>query len=159
MEQDIFDKIMNLPGLKNVNPFYKKYKEALMYLFFGGLAFFLNIILFCLIDRIISINALINNIICWIICVFFQFFTNRQWVFNCKVKGKKEFLKQLFNFICGRLFTLAVEEIILAIFIIVFSFDRTMIKLFAQIIVIVLNYIISKWIIFNKKERNKVVDI
>ena len=45
-KKDIFDRIMSLPVLNIFEPFYKKYKEALMYLFFGGLTFFLSIFLF-----------------------------------------------------------------------------------------------------------------
>ena len=33
-KKDIFDKIMSLPVLNIFEPFYKKYKDALLYLFF-----------------------------------------------------------------------------------------------------------------------------
>ena len=39
-KKDIFDKLMHLPVLNIFEPFYKKHKEVLMYLFFGGLTFF-----------------------------------------------------------------------------------------------------------------------
>ena len=45
-KKDIFDKLMHLPVLNIFEPFYKKHKEVLMYLFFGGLTFFLNIALY-----------------------------------------------------------------------------------------------------------------
>ena len=44
---DIFDRLMHLPGLRVFEPFYRKHKEVLMYLLFGGLAFFLNMCNFC----------------------------------------------------------------------------------------------------------------
>ena len=81
-KEDIFDKMMHLPILCLFEPFYLKYKEALLYTFFGGLAFFLNFFLFIGIDYAFQISELVNNIICWIICVLFQFFTNRTWVFD-----------------------------------------------------------------------------
>ena len=43
-EKDIFDRIMELPVLRIFNPFYKKNKEILLYLFFGGLTFLVSII-------------------------------------------------------------------------------------------------------------------
>lgn len=147
-KQDIFDKIMHLPGLNIMEPFYKKNKEVLMYLFFGGIAFFLNLFLFIGIDKALHMNALVNNIICWIICVLFQFFTNRTWVFNSNAVGKKGFLKEITSFFGGRIFTLLVEEVILLIFINLLCFDSTIVKLVAQIIVIVLNYVISKLFVF-----------
>ena len=152
MKENIFDRIKHLPVLNIFEPIYKKHKEVLMYLLFGGLAFFLNIGLFSLINDS-GINELINNVICWVICVFFQFFTNRTWVFNGQVDNKADFIKQLTSFLGGRVVTLVIEEIILAVFITWLGMNAVAIKLTAQIIVIVLNYVISKLIVFKKTER------
>jgi len=146
---DIFDKIMHLPVLNIFEPFYKKHKEVLMYLFFGGLAFFLNVVLFAVIDTF-GVNELINNIVCWGICVLFQFFTNRTWVFDGHVNNSREFIKQLGSFVSGRVSTLIIEEVILAVFITWLGMNAVVIKLIAQVVVIVLNYIISKLIVFKK---------
>ena len=76
-KKDIFDKIMSLPGLRIFEPFYQKYKEGLMYLFFGGLTFFLSIFLFWFMgEGVMHLNPVVNNTIDWVICVAFQFFTN-----------------------------------------------------------------------------------
>ncbi len=149
-EKDIFDRLMHLPGFRLFEPFYEKYKEVLMYLLFGGIAFFLNIFLFVGIDRVFHINELVNNIICWIICVLFQFFTNRTWVFDVQVDNAAGFIRQMSSFFGGRLFTLAVEEAILGIFITWLGFNPVVVKLAAQTVVIVLNYIISKLVVFKK---------
>ena len=79
---DIFDKLMSLPVLNIFEPFYKKNKEILLYLFFGGLAFLLNIILFYIFYADLLFNELVANALSWILCVLFQFFTNRIWVFD-----------------------------------------------------------------------------
>ena len=84
-KRDIFDRLMHLPVLNIFEPFYKKHKEVLMYLFFGGITFFLNIALYAWLDGMLGINALIANVICWVICVLFQYFTNRTWVFDGQV--------------------------------------------------------------------------
>ena len=150
-KKDIFDKLMHLPVLNIFEPFYKKYKEALLYLFFGGTAFFLNIFLFAAIDKCFHINELVNNIICWIVCVLYQYFTNRTWVFDGHVDTAAEFIKQLVSFFGGRLFTLFLEELIIAVFITWLGFNTMIVKLAAQVVVIVTNYIISKLIVFKKK--------
>lgn len=150
-EQDIFDKIMQAPVLSILEPFYKKHKEVLLYLFFGGVSFFLNLILFAVFCKKLNINELIANVICWIACVLFQFFTNRTWVFDGKVNNSGAFIKQLVAFFGGRIFTLIVEEIILLVFITWLGFNDMLIKLAAQVIVIVLNYIVSKVFVFKKK--------
>lgn len=151
-KKDIFDRIMSLPVLNIFEPFYTKHKEGLMYLFFGGLAFFLSIFLFWFMDSVMHLNAVLNNTIDWVICVAFQFFTNRTWVFDGHVETKAEFLKQAGSFTAGRLFTLVVEDLIIYIFISLLGFPSMPVKLAATFIVIVLNYVISKLIVFKKKD-------
>ncbi len=150
MKEDVFDRMMRLPVLRIFEPFYKKHKEVLMYLFFGGLAFFLNLFLFAFFTETCRINELVSNAISWVICVLFQFFTNRTWVFDGSVDTKADFWKQMASFFGGRVFTLVVEEAILAIFITWLGFNTMIVKLIAQVIVIVLNYIISKLFVFKK---------
>jgi len=148
----IFDRLMKLPSLRIFEPFYKRNKEGLLYLFFGGVAFFMNILLFILIDKIFGIDALINNAICWVICVIFQYFTNKIWVFEYKSENFGELLRQIISFFSGRIFTLLVEEVIIGIFITWLKFDALSVKLSSDIIVIILNYVISKMIIFKKRQ-------
>lgn len=149
-KKDIFDRIMSLPILNILEPFYKKHKEGLMYLFFGGLAFFLSIFLFWFMDSVLHMNVVLNNTIDWVICVAFQFFTNRTWVFDGKVETKGEFLKQAGSFTLGRLFTLVVEDLLILIFITGLKFPSMPVKLAATFVVIALNYVISKLIVFKK---------
>lgn len=149
-QKDIFDIIMHLPGLRLFEGFYKKYKEGLLYLFFGGLAFFLSVFLFWLFHVFYNINEHISNIVVWIIVVLFAFITNRTWVFRAKTDGIKDFFKQISAFYLGRIATLVVEEVILFIFITLLDFNSMIVKIIAQFIVIVLNYIISKLFVFKK---------
>ncbi len=151
-KKDIFDKIMSLPVLNIFEPFYTKHKEGLMYLFFGGLTFFLSLFLFWFMDSVMHINEVINNSIDWVICVAFQFFTNRTWVFDGKVDNTKDFLKQAGSFTAGRLFTLVVEDLLIFIFITLMGLPKMPVKLGATFVVIALNYVISKLIVFKKKD-------
>ena len=57
------------------------------------------------------------------------------------------------SFFGGRIFTLAVEEILLAVFITWLAFPTTPVKLAAQVVVIVSNYSISKLVVFREKEE------
>lgn len=150
-KKDIFDRIMSLPVLNIFDPFYKKHKEGLLYLFFGGLAFFLSIFLYWFMYSVMHLNELVNNTIDWIICVAFQFFTNRTWVFDGKVDNTRDFVKQAASFTLGRLFTLVVEDVLLFIFITLLGFAQMPVKLAATFVVIVLNYVISKLFVFKEK--------
>lgn len=107
--KDIFDKIMELPVLRICNPFYKKYKEMLLYLFFGGLSFIVSIATYALFNVGMDINELIANILSWIITVMFAFLTNRVWIFQSPTNGVAEFVKQMLVFYSGRVITLVAE--------------------------------------------------
>ena len=150
MQEDIFDKFMKLPVLKIFEPFYKKNKEMLLYLFFGGLTFVVSVVTYGLFNIGMGLNELIANVISWIIAVTFAFFTNRIWVFNAPTNGAKEFFAQLISFFGGRVVTLVIEEVILLVFITWLHFPSMVIKIIAQVVVIVLNYVISKLVVFKK---------
>ena len=70
--------------------------------------------------------------------------------FDSPTSGVQDFLKQMAAFFGGRIITLVVEEVILLVFISILGFNSMIVKIVAQIIVILLNYIISKLIIFKK---------
>ena len=145
---DVYDRIMSLPGLRVFNPIYKKYKEGLLYLFFGFLTFVVSIGTYTTFSVILSINELIANVFSWIFAVLFAFFTNQKWVFKCKANGIREFVKQMGSFFTGRIITLIIEEIILFAFITCMDFNHMIVKLIAQVVVIILNYVISKLLVF-----------
>ena len=105
---------------------------------------------YALFNVYLGINELIANILSWIITVLFAFLTNRIWVFDSPTSGVQDFLKQMAAFFGGRIITLVVEEAILLVFISILGFNSMIVKIVAQIIVILLNYIISKLIIFKK---------
>ena len=149
--EDIFDRLMGLPGLRILKPWYSKHKEVLLYLFFGGLAVFLNLALFVLFTKRFGWGALFANVVDWVICVLFQFITNKTWVFAAETDSTKGLVAQLAGFFGGRLLTLLLEELILGIFIVILHWNRIAVKLAAQIFVIVANYVISKFFVFKKK--------
>lgn len=148
---DIFDKIMSLPGLRVFEPIYKKYKEQLLYLFFGGLTTVISIVTFAVLCKGLGWNEHISNVISWILAVSFAFVTNRIWVFDAKTEGAAAFLRQMASFFGGRLATLGVEELILLVFITWLGWNEMLVKIAAQVIIIVLNYVISKLWIFKKE--------
>lgn len=149
--KDIFDIIMELPVLRTFNPIYKKHKEILLYLFFGGLSFIVSIATYAFFNISLHMNELLANILSWIITVMFAFLTNRVCVFDSQTNGTAEFMKQLLTFYSGRVITLIIEEVILLVFITWLGFNSMLIKVIAQVIVILLNYVISKAIVFNQK--------
>ena len=148
--EDIFDRIMALPGLRMFEGFYRKNKDVLLYIFFGGLTTIVSIGSFILADSVLEINELIANILSWICAVSFAYATNRVWVFHSQAKGREIFSEAL-SFFSGRLATLGIEEVLLLVFVTVLHLNAALIKTAAQFVVLVLNYFISKLLVFRKK--------
>lgn len=123
-------------------------REKLSYLFFGGLTTVVSILVYTLFLVYFSMNELIANVISWVLSVSFAFVTNRLWVFHAQSKDKKGLVQQVVSFYGGRILTLVAEELILFVFITCLHFPGVGVKVFAQILVVILNYVISKRVVF-----------
>ncbi|MBE6836970.1 MAG: GtrA family protein [Ruminococcus sp.] len=152
-KKDIFDKIMSLPVLRIFEGFYRKNKSILLYLFFGVLTTAVSILSFFVAGTVLGINVHIANTISWVLAVTFAFVTNRIWVFDAKCETKKEFFIQAGEFYSGRLATYFVEELILIVFVNLLTFNQDIVKIIAQIVILILNYLVSKFFVFRKKEK------
>ncbi len=148
---DTFDRIMAWEPLEPLRPFYSKYKEPLLYLFFGGLTFLLSVFLYWLFAHPLGLAPLLANIFSWILCVAFAYVTNRTWVFAQKAHTGKGIAREAASFAAGRLATLGLEELILWLGISVLGVNDLLVKIVAQVLVIVGNYVVSKWIVFKKR--------
>ncbi len=148
MKRDIFDKIMSLPVLRRLYPWYEKHKQVLLYLFFGGLTTLVSIGSFALADMVV--NELIANIISWVLAVTFAYATNRIWVFHSQAQGREKG-KEALAFYTARLTTLGIEELLLLVFVTWLGCNSLLVKIVAQIIVLIGNYLLSKFFIFRKK--------
>ena len=131
---------------------YRKYKEIILYVFFGGLATVVSIGSFAWCDVVMHMDPLVANLISWILAVTFAYITSSLWVFDARPHGIKELLCQAAGFFGGRVLTLVIEEAILLIFINGLGLPSVGVKVGAQVVVLVSNYIISKWIVFKEKE-------
>ena len=132
---------------------YRKYKEAIDYLFWGGIAFFLSMILFYIFANVMNIYEQLANILTWVICVIFTYMTNRTFVFQSKVKGFKNVFKEFKDFVTARLLTLVMENAILFVMIDLLTINNMISKLAGQFVVIVSNYFLSKLWIFKKADK------
>ena len=125
-------------------------KEFLMYFTFGFLAFLVNMGTFAYLDLGLGWAAWLSNAVAWVISVAFSFITNKLWVFNAPTRTFWRFMMQMVAFFSARIFTFLVEEAIILIFVTMLHNPSVIVKLIAQIIVVVLNYVISKLLVFRK---------
>ena len=144
---DIFDAI----GLWVFVDWYLKKQEAMRYLVFGALATFVNIAVFAIFD-LLHFPVLVSNTIAWVVAVIFAYLTNRYCVFNSKKTKKSEIAKELSSFITARIITLIIESIFMWITVEQLHWHSVLMKVIANIIVIVLNFVFSKLFIFKKDE-------
>ena len=152
-KEDIFDRMMHLHLFRIFEPFYQKNKEMLLYLLFGGLTTIVSIGSYAWVNVGLGINELIANIISWIFAVTFAYVTNKIWVFQSKITGFFDVCREMTKFYGGRLFTLGVEELLLFLFITLLHGNSVLVKFAAQIVILVLNYIISKIFVFRRKKE------
>lgn len=150
---DIFDKIMSLPGLRVLYPFYKKHKRVLLYLFFGAVTTAVSVGVFSLLNIALGVNEHIANLTSWILAVLVAFLTNRTMVFEAETTSVGGFLVQMVKFYGGRVATLLVEELLIFVFITKLELDSFAVKMAAQVIILTLNYIISKLFVFKKPTK------
>lgn len=135
---------------------YAKYGEIIRYLIIGVLTTIISLItyyglVFTILDPADPFELQLANVISWIISVLFAYFTNRSYVFQVK---DHHATSEFFKFIASRLFTLLVDMAIMFIFVTLLSLDDKLIKIFSQVVVIVLNYLLSKFLVFIKPKSD-----
>ena len=160
---DIFDRIMSAKIFRPIQPFYKKYKEILMYLFFGACTTIVGIIFFALPIKVLNLpdfkilgitidaDVQVSNVISWICAVTFAYVTNRTWVFEDKAYGARKIAAECAAFFAGRLVTLIIENILLQLSVETLGWNDILAKCVVSVVTIILNYVISKIFVFKKK--------
>lgn len=125
-----------------------KYEEKILYIIFGLLTTAVNFISYIVITRLIGINYIDANIIAWLIAVSFAFITNKIFVFNSKEFGIFSIFNEATKFILSRVITGAIDVALLYLFVGVLDFYDLGSKIIIGIVVIIINYIFSKYYIF-----------
>lgn len=134
-------------------------KEVIYYLIFGVLTTILNIVISYILTAFLNIEGNISSTIGIICSILFAYFTNRKWVFNSTANTLKEKWMEFGKFILGRAFTMVIE--IVGVFVlnnVIHSFygmfgDNTAYlinKILITVIVVILNFFISKFFAFKK---------
>lgn len=129
----------------------KNVKDIINYIIFGILTTVINWGIYFLCYDILKIANVTSTIFAWIISVGFAFITNKLWVFNSKSLKFNVLLRELYKFVAARLLTGILDVIIMYVTVDVYSMNANIWKLIANIIVIAINYLLSKFLIFAKK--------
>lgn len=139
--------------IEKIKELYIKYKEIINYLIVGGLTTFVALGVYygsvlTFLNPNNGVELQIANILSWIAGVIFAYFTNRKYVFESKNPNK---LQEAAKFTASRLVTLFLDMATMFIGVTLLKFNDKIIKLIAQVLVIIGNYIFSKLFVFNKE--------
>lgn len=142
-EKHIFKRILNI---------YLQYKEIINYLIVGIITMFITIFTYYILTLSLlnpkdNIQLQIANILSWIFAVIFAYIANRRYVFE---STEKNILKECINFIFSRILTLFIDMFGMFLLVNIINANHNLSKIFVQVLIVVLNYVISKIIVFKK---------
>ena len=134
-----------------MNQLFKKYQQPILYLFFGVCTTAVNIITYYISAHIVSLSVVLSTCLACAISVIFAYITNKWWVFESKSLRLKAVVLEFLSFTGCRLFTGACDLLIMFIFVDCLAMNDLFVKIASNVLVVILNYIFSKLIIFKQK--------
>ena len=127
---------------------YYRYREIIDYIFFGGLTTLVNIVVFFIFDSLLSWPYLVANAIAIVLSILFAYVTNKLFVFKTSSNDLKENIYEFIKFIGFCLLSGLADMFSMWVLVDLIFVDTNLAKLLTQFIVVVLNYVFSKFFIF-----------
>lgn len=124
-------------------------KDVILYIVFGVLTTLVNLVTFYILSSLIHMNENIANLIAIPLSILFAYFTNRKWVFHTEAKGFKANFYEFIKFISGRVLTMFIE-FFGCMLLFKTPIPAIVSKLAMNVIIIILNFFISKFFAFKK---------
>ena len=128
-------------------------KEVMFYAIFGVLTTVINLGVFYVLSNLLHWNENLSNVIAIVIAVLFAYFTNKDLVFHSEAKTLKAKWKEFAKFISGRAFTMIIEWLGGALLFLT-PMPEMISKLIVTVVVVILNFFISKFFAFKKSSVN-----
>lgn len=126
-------------------------REMLSYIFFGICTTVVNIVVFQACTALLHWNWAVSNVLAWILSVLFAFVTNKLFVFQSKKSGSKRFIWEAVTFFAARVLSLGIDMAGMWLLLDCLNVNSLFSKILMNVVVIIVNYILSKFIIFRKK--------
>lgn len=125
---------------------FKKHKQVILYLVFGVLTTAVNVVSYFALAHPLSLGTLWSTVLAWLVSVIFAFVTNKIFVFE--KRSLSGIFYEIATFFASRLFTGALDTVIMLVFVDILSANDILIKIISNIVVIILNFVLSKLITF-----------
>lgn len=129
----------------------QQYRDVILYLFFGVCTTGVNVAVYWFVAHPLSMEVMPSTIVAWFAAVLFAYFTNRRWVFHSTAITEGERFREILSFFGCRLATGVVDWACMYLFVDVLLWNDVFVKFAANVLVIILNYIASKLLIFRKR--------
>ena len=129
-----------------------KYWNILVYLFFGGLTTLVNFLVYFPLYNFLGFSASFSNVIAWAVAVVFAYLTNKPFVFHSMDWSMPAVLPEFVKFLSCRVGSGILETAIIWLTVDMLALNGNLIKILVSILVVILNYVASKWIVFKKNQ-------
>lgn len=129
------------------------YDSRIRYVFFGGLTTLVNIVVFGILEGPLGIDYKISNFFSVAAAICFAFVVNKLYVFQSKSNSFRDTLNEFVKFVLGRLVTMVVEVGGVPFCVELLGQPKMVAKLETQVIVMVVNYFISKLFVFKSSDN------
>lgn len=133
----------------------RKLWEVFTYLFFGVCTTIVNIVIHLICLDILNFHYMVATVISWLGAVLFAFVTNKKWVFHSSSSTASEWWTEFLRFIFYRLISLVLDMGSMFLMIDLLKIDGIVAKVLTQVLVVIANYVFSKFLIFTKGNKNK----
>lgn len=135
---------------------FKKRREIIMYIICGAATTLVSLLIYYVCAEFFfdvnnAFQLQIINIISWVLSVLFAFITNKILVF----KSKDSPFKEMMRFYLARMGTLLIDMFLMYLFVTVLSQNDMLAKCVVSVVVIILNYIFGKVLVFRKENSNE----
>ena len=125
--------------------------EVLSYLIFGVLTTVVNYLVYLPVYNLMGLSAALSNAIAWVVAVAFAYLTNKPFVFKSHDWSAKTVIPELTKFVGCRVASGAAETVILLVSVDLLHWNGNLWKLLTSVLVVVMNYVASKLLVFTKK--------
>ena len=129
----------------------QKHWDILSYLFFGGLTTVVNYLVYFPLYNWLQFSATVSNAVAWVFAVAFAYLTNKPFVFKSYDWSAKTVVPELTKFVGCRIGSGVVETALLLLCVDWLNWNGNLMKILTSILVVIINYVASKLIVFRKK--------
>lgn len=143
--------------IEKVKELCKKYEEIIVYLIVGVLNTIVSwaawfACAYTILDAQIVWQNIALSVISWVVGVVFGYFMNRKYVFK---STDPQIMKEFLQFAGGRVSTWALDAVMMVLMVNVLTINESVSKIFVAVLVMIGNYLLSKFFVFKKKPEEK----